>query len=168
MTGTDANPLNAQIWRNRLATLRAISLLVLAACLVRFVPMSRWRSSLGEIHQGGVGCLPVLREGDLRRAAAVSRQVVRAVRRLPWEPKCLAQAMALQWLLRREEIGSQLVLAMDRRDRTADHGYHAWVECGGIMLIGACERDNYHVVLGFVTPLQSELEGACASSPHVV
>lgn len=56
----------------------------------------------------------------------------------------------LQWLLRREAIGSQLVIAIHATDRTGEHAYHAWVERDGEFLIGRCDRAAYRPVMIFV------------------
>ncbi|MBE5074509.1 lasso peptide biosynthesis B2 protein [Erythrobacteraceae bacterium E2-1 Yellow Sea] len=166
MTGAGANYPDQNIWHSRLATLEVMGLLILAVLLVRLAPMSRWRSSLGDVYAGGAGDMPVVTADGMRHATAVARRVVRAAHRLPREPKCLAQAMALQWLLRRGGFHPQLVLAMDRQDRSAEHGYHAWVELGGTMLIGNCDRDNFHIVLGFIPAAPCPLDHISTSAPH--
>ena len=56
--------------------------------------------------------------------------------------------MALQWMLARRDIPSLLVIAI-LRDRTDadDDEYHAWVEQGGRMIIGQCERTDYQPII---------------------
>ena len=44
-------------------------------------------------------------------------------------------------------IGSTLVLATHKTDRTGEHAFHAWVEIGDIFVIGHCDRDAYRVVM---------------------
>lgn len=145
-----AGPARANVWQQRRATLQAMGLLWRAQFLARYVPMSRWRAGLGEVVEGGIAPTQPASDQEMRVASAHARRIVRAAHRLPREPKCLAQAMALQWLLIRHGLRPQLVLAMDRRDRDAAHGYHAWVELGGQMLIGQCQRGDYHPIVAFV------------------
>lgn len=122
--------------------------LAVARLLVRWAPFSLWRRALGQlveqtaVHAGPAG-------GDLALARFLSRRVERATQRLPGISKCLPQAMALQWLMHRARIPSRLVIALHRHDRAGEHRFHAWIELGGDMLIGHCERDLYSPVATF-------------------
>lgn len=79
--------------------------------------------------------------------------MARAAHYFPFTVKCLPQAMALQWQLRRRRIGSQLVIAMLKAGRSAAADpYHAWVELGGIMVLGNCERSDYAVLMTLTNP----------------
>lgn len=134
----------------RWQTLRAAALLVVARLLVRWLPLSSWRASLGDLVEGDEASdLPALAQAQLAQARALARRVDRAVMRLPGRSKCLPQAVALHWLLRSEAIASRLVIAIHRHDRAGDHAYHAWVECGGEIVIGLCDRESYSSVARF-------------------
>lgn len=78
-----------------------------------------------------------------------ARRVERAANRLPGRSKCLPKAMALQWILRRNAIASRLVIAIHKTDRQHDHSFHAWVEVGGEMVIGHCDRASYSCMASF-------------------
>lgn len=116
--------------RLRRRTLRAMALLCRARLLVALAPLARWRGSLG--HAGGAGG-----EDALREAARLARHVERAAARLPFATKCLPRAMALSWLLRGEGIAHVLVIAArPRAGRAEENSLHAWVECGGRIILG--------------------------------
>ncbi|MGQ7829932.1 lasso peptide biosynthesis B2 protein [Altererythrobacter sp. Z27] len=134
----------------RWQTLRAAALLVAARMLVRWLPLSSWRASLGQLaDDDNPGAVPDMERGQILQARALARRVERSAMRLPGHSKCLPQAVALQWLLRAEAIASTLVIAIHRHDREGDHAYHAWVQCGGEMVIGQCDRENYSSVASF-------------------
>jgi hypothetical protein len=73
--------------------------------------------------------------------AACRTALARAVRVMPGA-KCLAQAVAAEWLLRREGHAAALSVGVcldDDRRLTA----HAWVESDGVMVIGGDEAVRY-------------------------
>ena len=115
-------------WRSRLRTASAIAALSLARLLVAFVPFGRWRSTLGAANAA------LSRADEARRSAS---HVERAAKLLPFATKCLPQAMALSWILRRRSIGHVVVFAVrPARTRGADEDLHAWVEVADQTIIG--------------------------------
>jgi len=103
-------------------------LLCWARFLVEWVPLPRWRETVGL--DAKTGPLP----NDAWRLAA---QVERAAARLPFATRCLPRAMALSWLLRRAAIGHALVIAARPAAlRDSTDALHAWVEIDGTRLIG--------------------------------
>lgn len=145
-------PGNTSLWSLRLQTVRAALLLLRAQLLIRFVAMARWHGSLGQVvdeAQAGAGDGTQNDPAVLATAHAHARRVERAAARFPKAPSCLAQAMALQWLLAPKGFGTRLVIAMQHGDRSAAHGWHAWVELGDVMLIGQCDAARYRRVLCF-------------------
>jgi hypothetical protein len=71
------------------------------------------------------------------RARAVRWAVAASARRVPWRAKCLEQAFAAQWMLRRRSVPAVIHYGIRRAD---DSGLlaHAWVRAGAIDVIG-CE-----------------------------
>lgn len=136
----------------RLRVAEATALLIAARLLVWLVPMRFWRGSLGRAvtdspDQPVSGKRPAL---GLRR---LSRAVARAAQHLPGTSKCLPQAMAMQWMLRRRGIGSALVfgiLPANQRDH-AD-ALHAWVEIGDTVVIGERPGLDFRRSLALVQP----------------
>jgi hypothetical protein len=107
-------------------------LLIVARLLIALVPFRYWRSSLGRI----------VREPHAAGSEEASRPVGlahrRGVARLPITVKCLPQAMALQWMLRRRGLPSVLTIAtLPRAGRSTLDDLHAWVAAAGRVLVGA-------------------------------
>ena len=103
--------------------------LCLARGLVTLVPLRLWRGQLG---LAGDASAPLL-----DRAVRLARHVERAAARLPFPSKCLPQAMALSWMLRRRGIAHTLIFAVRPPEmRGAADALHAWVEVAGKRLIG--------------------------------
>lgn len=136
MAAGDRSP--AGPWRARLETIEAMAGLVVARVLVSAVRLSRWRRLLGQ--PGTMGPQP---ETAPRIAHHLARVVDRAVMRLPAEARCLPQAMALAWMLRRRGFAPVIVVAvLPGRARGSIDDLHAWVELSGEILIG--ETDMPH------------------------
>ncbi len=127
-------------WSQRLSTAKAGAYLIFARIIVRISSFERLRKMACGHGQWGT-------PKSLDRARFWAGRVERAAVRLPGVSKCLPKAIALQWLLDREAIGSQVAIAIHSTEREAAHAYHAWLECGGEMLIGQCNRDEYRIVL---------------------
>lgn len=135
-------PRAATGWRSRATTLEAILWLALARALVLMVPFGRWRRWLGR----PVPPAPievVVGPNENGRARRLARGVEHAAARLPGESRCLAQAMALQWMLRRRRLGGILVMGVKpgaRRGGLDD--LHAWVVREGEVLIGGGDQPH--------------------------
>jgi len=72
--------------------------------------------------------------------------VAAAARILPWNPVCLPQAVAAQWMLRRRGIPSTFYLGTDPANQYAAH---AWVRAGRIVVTGGDDPRRYTVVSTF-------------------
>ena len=147
---------------NRALTVLAMALLSTARIAVRYLSFERVGRTLGvRCSTGGAAASARIEAGQLARAQSLARAMARAAHRLPGESRCLPQAIALTWILRFAGIPSRLVIAMHRVDRMADHGFHAWVECGDLVVIGACNQSDYHRLSEFEhisDPLLKEAE----------
>ncbi|MCA1662351.1 MAG: lasso peptide biosynthesis B2 protein [Novosphingobium sp.] len=76
-------------------------------------------------------------------ARRLARAVGRAASRLPGETRCLEQAVALAWMLRRRAMGSAVVFGVHPETRRGDLGdLHAWVVRGREILIGLGDGDH--------------------------
>ena len=100
-----------------------------ARVLVRHARFAAWRARLG---------WPGLADQaqDLR-ARHLARHVERAAGRLPGTSKCLPQAMALSWMLRRLHIPHRVALmARPASARGGVDDLHAMVRCGDAIILG--------------------------------
>ena len=66
---------------------------------------------------------------------SVSRAIRTMSRHLPWECKCLAQAISGKMMLRRKQIPSTLYLGVAKKE-DGDLNAHAWLCAGDIILLG--------------------------------
>jgi hypothetical protein len=66
-------------------------------------------------------------------------------RRLRWSRKCLLQAMAACWMLRRRQLRSTLYLGV-RKDSADTLAAHAWVRAGSDIVVGAETQLEFRVV----------------------
>jgi len=143
-----------EAWRLRGRTLQAMLLLCVARLLIQFLPFHWWRATLGsaapcasEAPDSSIVAGPAIGPAGSGRRLAIHAE--RAAARLPFATKCLPRAMTLGWLLRRAGIAYALKFAARptvMRQATAvgqetlaahDETLHAWVEVGGITVIGA-------------------------------
>lgn len=123
---------------------------VMARFLVRFVPFFRWRGSVGQLVEPAAalaGNATSVGMPALSAASATVRLIDRACARLPGTSRCLPRAVALRWMLRRQPLTLLTVIAFSKVSRVGDDAYHAWVECGGEMLIGHCDRAVYEPIM---------------------
>ena len=116
--------------RLRLRTGQAMMLLCWSTTLVGWIPFAWWRRSLGMPTDGD----PFERSGEAQRLGV---HVQRAAELLPFHCKCLPQAMALSWLLRRNRIAHAVVIAVrPTGHRESVDRLHAWVEVHGAVVLG--------------------------------
>jgi len=122
-----------------------MALVALARVLVAYVPLGRWRRTLGTAAPPDIGD-PALHLATNLPARRLARAVERAAVRLPGESLCLPKAMALQWMLRRRAMDGMLVIGVrsgQERGRLDD--LHAWVVSRGEFLIGATKALHHPI-----------------------
>ncbi len=129
-------------WRWRMLVGEGMLRLTLAKLLVAAVPLRHWRRLLGPV-RGPQAAAP---QPD-QAALVLARAVVRGAARLPFETKCLPRAIALHTMLRRCDLPSLLVIGvLDPSQRGTIEDLHAWVESGGIVVIGALDQPFHPLV----------------------
>ena len=119
--------------RSRLAA-EALGALLVADARVRIRSRRRAARLLGMVASG-----PAMApdEASTAEALRVARAVARIARWLPWHPKCLAQAIAVRWMLKRRGIACRAHLGMVSARPPAAH---AWVTVGQRVVIGGGVR----------------------------
>jgi hypothetical protein len=129
-------------WRGRGATLEAMVALSIARLLIAWVPFGRWRRWLG------APAAPENPDPQLRLDANLARRrlaraVERGAGRLPGQSRCLARAVALQWMLRRRGLGGVIHLGVRPEGKRGGlDDLHAWVSRSGEVLIGASDEPH--------------------------
>lgn len=102
-----------------------------AQLLVFFIPFGRWRRTLG------CPADPGDRSADLHEARRLAADIEWAAKRLPRDAKCLPRAMALSWMMRRRQLGHEVVIAVrPSGSRSSPDALHAWIEAGGEKILG--------------------------------
>ena len=126
--------------------------LIVTRLLIRLVRLKYWRGGLGRVLSEGKSP-----SAETHPAAPLVRRCVwsidRAGERLHYPFKCLPRAMALQWMLARRGCSSTLVFGIaNDQERGALHDLHAWVEVGGVIVIGGDTGRSYARGLVLVQP----------------
>ena len=88
------------------------------------------------------------KNGDRKTVISVSRAVRTMTRHLPWECKCLAQAISGKMMLRRRQIPSTLYLGVAKKE-DGDLSAHAWLRSGDTVILGGDGLERFAVVSTF-------------------
>jgi hypothetical protein len=121
----------AERWRGRIAVAVALVVLILAHFVVNWIPFVRWKGSIGWHSETKPSAAAV------RDALRIGARIERAALRLLLPTKCLPRAVAASWILRSKRIPHVLVFAARPKElRDRPDALHAWVEVGGITIIG--------------------------------
>jgi hypothetical protein len=121
--------------KRRGLTAKAVFYSAVARFRIRFFPGGRLHRYFGE--KGGETGTEVPGEKQRRDIYFVSRRVERVAQRVPWESKCLVQAMVAQRLLRDYGVDSTLYLGVSRdKEGGGKMIAHAWVRSGPYSVCG--------------------------------
>ena len=139
---TRQGPWHGRRWQGRKATLEAMAWLILARLLIARVAFGRWRRWLGS-PVAPLADFPRLHLDANLAPRRLARAVERAAGRLPGDTRCLAQAMALHWMLRLRAMGGVLHIGvLPGSERGSLDDLHAWVTRSGEVLIGATDQPH--------------------------
>jgi len=127
-------------------TIKAVFYAAAARFRVYFFRGGRLHRYLGE--EGAESGTDTPDEGSRRDIRTVTHRVAQVARRVPWESKCLVQAMVAQRLLRGYGINSTLYLGVGRDKEDNKMIAHAWVRSGPYYVCGGAGK-GYAVVAKF-------------------
>jgi len=88
------------------------------------------------------------KHGEKQTVISVARAILTMSRHLPWESKCLVQAISGKMMLGRRQIPSTLYLGV-AKEENGDLNAHAWLRAGDIILLGGGGLDRFTVVSTF-------------------
>ena len=135
--------------KRRRLTIKAVFLAAIARFRIFFYSGSKLHRYLGE--RGSE-----TEEDEIEEVASkrdifyVSDKVARVAHRVPWESKCLVQAMVAQRLLKGYGLRSTLYLGVGRdNENDGKMIAHAWVRCGPYHVCGG-NGEGYGIVASFV------------------
>lgn len=83
---------------------------------------------------------------ELAQVKDVAHAVQGMAGHLPWECKCLVQAISAKMMLKRRHIASTLYLGVLKKD---DFAAHAWLRAGDVILTGEASMPQCTVVSVF-------------------
>ena len=134
--------------KHRGLVIKTILLSAHACFRIKFYPGSKVHRFLGK--NGGITPYEKLTQhDDMRKVYFVSDKLARVIRHVPWDSKCLVQAMVAQRLLRDYGLTSTLYLGVGRNRDTGEMIAHAWVRCGTYAVCGG-DGKGYGVVATFL------------------
>jgi len=140
-------------WEDRLLWAEAVVLTAGARLAILCLPVRRTARWLGQQHHESTH--EVSREHD-DTVARVKWAVGAAARHVPWEAKCLVQAMAARAMLGRRGIDGTIYLGL-ARDEENQLQAHAWLRCGPWLITGGPGHGEYTVVSRFAFPRTSSV-----------
>ena len=116
-----------------------------ARIAVKFFPFKRLAPFLGApMKKAPTG----QSHGGLDVIKEVSKGVETMARHLPWECRCLVQAVAAKKMLDRRQIPATLYLGVTRQAETG-WSAHAWTRSGDVILTGDMDLRQFAVVSTF-------------------
>lgn len=127
----------------------ALASLFLARAALAFVPFRRLAAGLGEMDTDSVAEIP---EAEGQVAADIAWAIQATASRVPWDSRCLAQAMAGYRMLWKRGIPSTVYFGV-KKDPQAPFSAHAWLRCGAFIVTGEAGHADYRVLCRFSRPI---------------
>lgn len=115
----------------------------LALLFISFKKISSYLGQQGVVIDDSV-CIES--RNDVEEIRRVIRAVGRMSRNLPWECKCLVQAISAKRMLKRRNVESTVYLGVTKKD---GFSAHAWLRVDDTVVIGGGELSKYSVVSYF-------------------
>jgi len=134
-------------WARRFALFEAAWTLVAAQAAIRLLPF-RWISpGLGHLAEAN-DASPQLSPQQALQAQRIGWAVQALAHRLPWDSRCLAQAVAGKWMLQRRGLPSTLYLGVSHGQENWLEA-HAWLRCGAEFVTGEQQHARFKVIAAF-------------------
>lgn len=120
--------------------------------LTGIIPFRWLVRTLGDPLENRAACMLVTPE-QRRKARQIGKMMHLVGRSVPWQCKCMAEAVCVKFLLNLYGIPSVAYLGayMDSDDPNGMKA-HAWVTCGALTVIGGPVHRRYTVTAVFTTP----------------
>lgn len=136
---------------------------------IRLFSAKELASGMGHQYLSNRRVSVIATEEQARKASRIGKLMESVSRNVPWECKCLSEAICVKWLLNRYQIPAVFYLGarLNDNEETADGEpllqAHAWIKVGPYTVIGAPTHRHYQVVATFVTPI---LESTAVMEAH--
>jgi hypothetical protein len=128
----------------RRLAVEAMTELTRASLELRLMPKRKSVALLGTVSRGRTD--EHVAAAELQAARRIGYAVARQARRLPWQPTCLRQALAMRRMLDRRNIPGRLHLGVRGR---AEREAHAWVTVAGQPVLGGQGIESYVPLAAF-------------------
>lgn len=133
-------------WAQRFTLFEAAWTLFAAQAAIKLIPFGKIVPSLGRL--GPPPPAAPLAPEAARPAQRVGWAVRALAHYLPWDARCLAQAIAASWMLRRRGLPGVFYLGVDHGQETWLEA-HAWLRCGEQILTGEPQHERFKVIAVF-------------------
>jgi hypothetical protein len=119
--------------------------LLMARVAMALLPFRRIAAWLGT---PGVESPATAAAEEMRAAQEVGWAVGAVARRVPWDGRCLAQALAATGMLRRRGLEGTVSFGAGQGE-SAGFDAHAWLRLGSCMITGGAGQERFKVVATF-------------------
>jgi len=123
----------------------ALIALLIARGAMAFLPFRRIAAWLGT---PGAESPVMVAADEIRTAQEVSWAVGVMARRVPWDGRCLAQALAATGMLRRRGLEGTVSFGVCQGE-SAGIDAHAWLRLGSCVVTGGPEQQRFKVITTF-------------------
>ena len=146
---------SAPPWRRFLARpagdrrllVEALVALAVARAMTFCLPFRRVAGILGRIGAESPAGVPAAQEDFARR---IGWAVAAMARFVPWDGRCLSQAIAGRRMLGRRGIPCTVYLGVgEDPGQPGSNQFHAWLRCGSRFVTGGEPRSRYQVLVQF-------------------
>lgn len=127
--------------------IRAFIYCGIARMYILFFPFNKLKKRMGKVKAESPEVVDI---NTVREARNIGRTVLHAASYTPWQSKCLVQALAAQWMLKRKGISTTIYLGV-KKDKQNNMLAHAWTRCGSYYVTGGYNRQGYAVVAKFAS-----------------
>jgi hypothetical protein len=115
-----------------------------AMALVRFRRIAAWLGTAGVVSSYTVT------DEEIRIAEEIGWAVGVAAKRVPWDGRCLAQALAATGMIRRRGLEGTVSFGAGHEGGGAtDFGAHAWLQVGPCIVTGGDEHERFKTLATF-------------------
>lgn len=132
---------------DKLLLTEALAFLCLAKLVILLLPLRKVAPFIGRLEDKARESLTAQEQESAKR---IRDSIARGGKAVPWKSVCLDQALAGQVMLNRRKIPSSLCLGAirDPEENSKMKG-HAWILCGGNILIGGSRSKRFIEVARF-------------------
>jgi hypothetical protein len=123
----------------------ALVALALARIAMACLPFRRIAAWLGT---PGTETPPTAAPDQIRLADSIGWAVGVVARRVPWDSRCLAQALAATWMLRRRGLEGTVSFGADRGE-SRQLLAHAWLRFGPRLVTGGAGHQSFKIFTTF-------------------